>query len=197
MGGPSGFTLVEILIVLAIISIVLSMGLPAISRVTYQQLNSTSRRFVGLVRTIRNDAILLSTVHRLAVNLDEQTWWVEQQRKFELLSDSPEEAVQTARKKNQEPPPSNFIYAEKFGKKPLSLPDGVVFDGVFKQRDGVQREGVAYVHFFPNGYAEPATIFLNRAGRGSTPGYAIELQPPLGKVAIYRESIEAVAGNRK
>lgn len=173
------------------------MGLPAISRVTYQQLNSTSRRFVGLVRTVRNDAILLSTVHRLAINMDDQSWWVETQRKFELLSDSPVEAVKASKNsKKKEPPPSNFEIAEKFGKKPRTLPDGVIFDGVVKQRDGAQRQGVAYIHFFPNGYTEPATIYLNRASKGST-GYALELKPPLGKVAIFRESIEAALGNKR
>src|SRR5580700_4277313 len=63
-----GFTLIEILIVLGIISMVMAMGLPAIERVTYQRVNSTTRKFIGLVRTIRNDSILLNLVQRLAID---------------------------------------------------------------------------------------------------------------------------------
>jgi len=56
---------------MAIIAMVMSVGLPAIDRVTYQQVNSTTRKMVGLVRSVRNDAVLLNLVYRIAFKIDE------------------------------------------------------------------------------------------------------------------------------
>ncbi|MCB0405716.1 MAG: prepilin-type N-terminal cleavage/methylation domain-containing protein [Bdellovibrionales bacterium] len=182
----AGFTLVEILIVIAIIAFILSLGLPAIERVTSYKLNSTARRFVGLLKTVRNDAILLSTIHRLAVNLEDNTYWVEAQKKKALLDQVPEE------ENSKEPRPSNFALADKYASDPIPLPDGVVFDGLFKETEGLRRNGLAYIHFFPNGYAEPSILFLNRASRADN-AYALEIVPPLGKVEIFRADVEEYA----
>ncbi|MCB0417209.1 MAG: prepilin-type N-terminal cleavage/methylation domain-containing protein [Bdellovibrionaceae bacterium] len=182
----AGFTLVEILIVIAIIAFILSLGLPAIERVTSYKLNSTTRRFVGLLKTVRNDAILLSTIHRLAVNLDENTYWVEAQKKKALLQEIPEDDDP------KNPQPSNFAIADKYTSDPKPLPDGLVFDGVFKETEGLRRNGLAYIHFFPNGYAEPSILFINRASRADN-AYALEIVPPLGKVEIFRANVEEYA----
>lgn len=183
--STSGFTLVEILIVIAIIAFILSLGLPAIERVTSYKLNSTTRRFVGLLKTVRNDSILLSTIHRLAVNLEDNTYWVEAQKKKALLLTAPDEESEKAAA-------TNFAPAEKFSSDPIPLPDGLVFDGVFKETEGLRRTGLAYIHFFPNGYAEPSILFLNRASRADN-AYALEIVPPLGKVEIFREDVENFA----
>ncbi|MEZ4752160.1 MAG: prepilin-type N-terminal cleavage/methylation domain-containing protein [Bdellovibrionota bacterium] len=184
--SEAGFTLVEILIVIAIIAFILSLGLPAIERVTSYKLNSTTRRFVGLLKTVRNDAILLSNIHRLAVNLEDNTYWVEVQKKKALLDQLPVE------EDPKNPQPSNFALADKYASDPIPLPDGVVFDGVFKEAEGLRRNGLAYIHFFPNGYAEPSILFLNRASRADN-AYGLEIVPPLGKVEIFRADVEEYA----
>lgn len=182
--GVGGFTLIEILIVIAIISLVMSMGLPAISRVTYTRLNSTTRKFVGLVRTIRNDAILLNSVHRLAIDFERAQYWVEMQREFKLLSAEPPPPP----KKGEEPPPSNFVLNDKFGKKPTPMPAGIVVEGVLKEREGLVQEGIAYIHFFPNGFNDQAVIYLNKEG-ASADGYSLLVRPTSGRVEIFPERI--------
>lgn len=181
-----GFTLLEILIVLTIVSIVMAMAMPAISRVTYQRVNSTTRKFVGMTRTIRNDAILLNNIYRLVFDFENKTYWVETQRQFKLIGE--EEAEYARKKKNSkkgEAPPSNFSLAPKYSKEPIKWPGGVSIDGVMKDGVGVINKGLAYIHFFPNGFNEQAIIYINKEGE-KTGGYSLWLHSNLGKIDVVR-----------
>ena len=173
---------------------VLALGLPAIERVTYQRVNSQTRKFVGLLRTVRNDSILLNVVHRLAVNLDKNTYWVEGQREFKLLTDpgAEEEAPRkkSLKKGDDEEPPSNFQMAAKFSKEPIPLPGGVAFGGVLKEQEGLRKEGIVYVHFFPNGFAEQSILYLDKEGSDGK-GYSLVVRPTGGKVDIFNEHIQS------
>lgn len=169
----------------------MSLGLPAIERVTYMRLNSTTRKFIGLIRTIRNDAILLNSVYRLVIDFENAQYWVESQREFKLLAAEPEEPKKKGKKGSKdEPPPSNFTIAEKFGKKPTPMPDGVVIEGVLNERDGLIKQGVAYVHFFPNGFNDQAILQLNKAGAKGE-GYSLLIRPTSGRVELHRERLNA------
>ncbi len=177
------------MLVLAIIASVMALGLPAIQRVTYQRVNSTTRKFVGLIRTVRNDAILLGSMYRLVIDLDRKQYWVETQREAKLLDDV--EPDKKKKKKSGEEPPSNFLFASKYSKEPVPMPDGVVFDGVYKEREGLIKEGRAYIHFFSNGFNEPAILYLKRDGN-KTVSYSLVVRPTSGKVDIFPETIPSL-----
>ncbi len=181
-----GFTLLEILLVMAIIAMVLALGLPAIQRVTYQRINSTTRKFVGLVRTVRTDAVLLNNIYRLAVDFDRKAYWIESQREAKLIEENPKPKKKP--KKGEEEPPSNFMLAAKYGKEPTPWPDGVAFDGVYKEKEGLIQEGIAYVHFFPSGFNEQAILYLKREGT-ETISYSLVIRPTSGKVDILPEKV--------
>ena len=188
--SAAGFTLLEILIVLAIIAMVMSLGLPAIERVTYQRVNSTTRKFVGVIRTVRNDALLLGTIYRLGFNLDKNQWWVESQKQLQLLeseSDKPRK-----KKKPDEAEPSNsggFAFAEKFSKGPTDLPGGVAFGGVLKEGEKITTQGTAYIYFFPNGYNEQAAIYMKKDG-AKEDAYSLIVRPAAGKVEIIGSHVD-------
>lgn len=177
-----GFTLIEILIVLTIIGMVLALGLPAIERVTYQQLNSTARKFVGTVRTVRNDAILLGTIYRLVIDFDKNAWWVESQKNFQLLTNAPPSKKPG---KNDKPQPSNFEVVKKYSSKPVVLPSGLMFRSVLKETEGLKKEGQVYIHFFPNGFADASIIYLSKDGNAEA-GYSLVIKPTAGQVDIER-----------
>jgi general secretion pathway protein H len=180
--NKSGFTLIELLIVLGIIAMVMSLGLPAIERVTYQKLNSTTRKFVGTIRTIRNDSVLLNQVYRFAIDFEKNTWWVESQKRFELIQLNPEASK---KKKKEEKVVSNFELVGKYNKEPQKLPNGLVFQGLLKEQEGYKKEGVAYIHFFPNGFADYSIIYLAKEGNANSV-YSIIIKPVAGKVELER-----------
>jgi Tfp pilus assembly protein FimT len=170
---------------MAIIAAVMAIGLPAIQRVTYQRINSTTRKFVGLIRTVRNDAVLLNNIYRLTIDLDKKTYWIETQREQALLS---EPVAVDPKKKSVAGSSSNFNMAPKYSKKPLPMPDGVAFDGVLKEKEGLIKEGMAYVHFFPNGFNEQAVLYLKREGTDVV-SYSLVIRPTSGKVDIYPQKV--------
>ncbi len=184
--SQAAFTLVEILIVLGIISMVMSIGLPAIQRVTYQKVNSTTRKLVGVMRSIRNDAILLNTVHRIAFDMDRRLWWVEKQKSFQLLSDQDSAQPVKKQKGSKEVveigPTGNFQYAEKYNTKPQKWPDGVSIGGVLTETEGFRGEGLAYIHFFPNGFNDKAIVYITREGAKREEGYCLYLRPTGGHI---------------
>jgi len=192
--SQAGFTLIEILIVLGIISLVMSIGLPAIQRVTYQQVNSTTRKFVGTVRTIRNDAILLNTVHRLAFDLDHRSWWVERQKQLLPIGEAEAQNLpQKKKKEGEEPevgPTGNFEYAPKYSSKAIALPPGVAMAGVLKEQEGLRGEGVVYIHFFPNGFNDQAILYITRDGSTREEGYSVLVRATGGRVEIHNKLLK-------
>lgn len=184
----SGFTLIEILIVLAIIATVMAIGLPAISRITYQKINSTTRKFVGLIRTVRNDSILLTNIYRIAFDLDKNTWWVEGQRELRSLEPPPSNKI---RRNQDQPPPSNFQIVEKYSKKPVPMPEGVAFVGILKEDLALQTKGISYIHFFPNGFNEQAILYIARRGDQPGKGYSIVIRATSGRVEILPKFVQS------
>jgi hypothetical protein len=165
-----------------------SLGLPAVQAVTSQRINSTTRKLTGLIRSVRNDAILLNLIHRIVINFDEQTWWIESQKKFSLLED-PEEAQKKKKKKDEPVEDSNFTYAQKYTKEPIKVPSGVTFSGVLMEKDGLINKGIAYIHFYPNGFSEQSILFLNKDG-SETVFYSMILRPTSGRVDLIRGKAE-------
>lgn len=195
-----GFTLIEIILVLGIVSMVMALGLPAISRVTYQRINSQTRRFVGLIRTVRTDAILLNSIYRIVIDIEHNAYWVESQKEFKLLTAADEFSPaekDRKKKKKDEVAPSNFSYAEKYSSKPIPLPGGVSFDGVLKERDGMLKEGIVYLNFFPNGFNDHAILYLGKEGEVGK-GYSLLIHPTSGKVDIIPGLVKGFeqAGNQ-
>ncbi len=180
------------MIVLAIITMVMAMAIPALDRVTYQRLNSTTRTFVGLARTIRDNSILLNNIYRLSVDLDKNTYWVEEQKEFKLLTAQDNPAPKKGKTLKEEPA-SNFSLSSKFFKKPQKLPNGVIFDGVLKEREGLRKDGVVYVHFFPNGFSEQAILYLKRDGSTAS-GYSIIIYPNGGRVEVFPGVVNSFGG---
>lgn len=182
---PSGFTLIEVLLVLAIISMVMAVGLPAISRVTIFRLNSTARQFSGLIKTIRNDAILLNQAHRLVLNLDKKTYWVEAQTRGGLLN----ELEPQGKKKGKDAPPSSFSIADKYSKEARPMPAGVEMSGVYKEKEGQRTDGVVYLHFFPNGINDAAIMYLQKEASPETT-LSLLVRPTSGRVDMFREKLK-------
>jgi|GEM_PF-1077095 len=190
--NKKGFTLIEILLVLAIIVLVLSFGMPVVSRITGQNINTSARKLTALIRGVRTDAILLNSIYRLSLDLDKNTYSVESRDGAEPLS---ELALLSVKRDPKNPDAvnaaaSDFKVVDKYNKEPKNLPPGVVFNGLLKEKEGKIKEGIAYIYFFPNGLNEKAIVYLNSQS-AKEGGYSLFVHPTSGKVEFFKQKIDS------
>lgn len=69
----SGFTLIELTLVIALLGLLLGLVIPKLPAIGANQLDATARRIAGTVRHLYNEAALSGQEHRLAFNLDKNS----------------------------------------------------------------------------------------------------------------------------
>ena len=74
--GNSGFTLLEIALVLLIMAVVLALALPRLRDPGRAELEAQSHHLVLTFRLLRSEAALNGTAYRLNYDLDQQRYWV-------------------------------------------------------------------------------------------------------------------------
>jgi len=66
----SGFTLIELTLVIALLGLLLGLVIPKLPAIGENRLEATARRIAGMVRYLYNEAALSGLEHRLAFDLD-------------------------------------------------------------------------------------------------------------------------------
>ena len=117
--------------------------------------------------------------------MDEKKYWIEQQQQVGALLEDPLTPPPERKKlkKGEAPPPNGFALAEKYGGKKMDFPGGVKVFQVIKEQEGVRRTGLVYVHFFPNGFNEPALVTLTKASDEDA-AYTLVVRPASGNIGI-------------
>jgi len=165
--------------------------MPVVSRITGQNISTSARKFTALIRGVRSDAILLNSIYRLSIDLEKNTYLIEQKSGSGLIAESAllSQKPDPKKKMAQENPSTAFSPAEKYNKGAKALPGGAVFNGVLKEKEGLVKEGVAYIYFFPHGINERAIIYLN-ASSAKEGGYSLVIHPTAGKVDFFKQKVE-------
>jgi len=172
-GGQRGFTLIELLIAIGIVAILAAASLPALSAVTGANARAAAGELAGAARYVFETAALRHETCRLAVDLENETWWAEC-TKGRWLAERDEAAARKAEEDEallqrfpdeRDAEKRRLLARAKFGQfsdrlaKKRGLPGSAAFADVWAEH---QREptskGIAYVYFFPNGQAEAARI---------------------------------------
>ncbi len=149
-GGPAaGFTLVEILVALAIVALVVGLTMPKLTELSGVELRTAARRLAGTARYAADQAAVRKTPFRLQFDFAARAYRVE----F-LDGDT------------WRPDPTTLG-------APVRLPGQVRVALVETRRAGRQREELASVEFYPKGYAERAVVQL---AVGDTRAYTIEVR---------------------
>ncbi len=203
-----GLTLIELSVAIMIVAVLLAVALPAFNDVTNGDLKGTAVRISGAARTCFGEAAVKNVTLRVAYDLDANAYWVEAypgafqvsraERDLDEVRDEEKEKDEEEKKKKEladrwgrgdevesaGAPSPKFVPVKVAFEEPQRLPRGVKFAGVkspqFKQ---VVKDGRAYTHFFPNGWAEPTLVYLQEDGGKSM--MTLEMEPLTGRVILH------------
>lgn len=156
--SKKGFTLLELMVVIALIGVVLLLAVPATrDALTVNDLKKAARQFAGLERQLRVDAVRDQMNYVLVLNVPSAHYYV-------ITDDMTAEKVQDV---------------EKTQTRKLSG-DVTVLD-VVRNKDEKIREGKVKIHFSRSGTSPPLVIHL----AGGEDRMTLTVNPFLGVTAVY------------
>lgn len=164
LSGQAGFTLIELSIVLLLLALMFRVTIPALSGLTEANLHSTSRRIASLMRYVYSEAAFRKTYFSLILDLEKREYWVE----TPILNTFTQELEMMK------------VEDESLARH-RALDRGIRFSEVKIGSSAAIREGRAEVHFYPGGYADPATIHLKD---DRSREFSIFLVPLSGRVLV-------------
>lgn len=175
-----GFTLVELMVSLAIIAVIISFGAPRIAKSFGSPLKTTTRKIVLLTKQLHHSARLKNKTYRLVLefgseeNKNPAQFYVESSSKGGLVdvkeydrygasfSKKKKSESQTGSSNDSAP---DYAIDKEFVKRPEKFPKGVSLVSV--DLENVERpvsEGTVAIHFFPQGLIQKAIIHLKSDG---------------------------------
>ncbi len=132
-----GFTLMELMVVILILSVVAVLVFPKLSNNGEADLRSSARSLAAALRYLEDTAVSTKTAYRMWINLDDSSIRVSR-----VLPDGDEQ------------PDDDVFFSDKL------LADDVVISDVITSRLGKVSAGEAQLDFTPMGLRELATIHL-------------------------------------
>jgi len=164
--STKGYTLIELVVVVALLGLFLGLAVPRLRYgLVTDDLKATTRRMVGLVGEVRNEAIREQRVYLVHLDLESNRLWIE-------YAGMGEEARALAQE------------------QALVFPRGVRFLDVWRRGEGKQAQGEITLHFSKKGYVEQTFIHL---GADDGRAFTLTLSPFLGTVKIYDKYVDVVA----
>ncbi|MCO5141528.1 MAG: prepilin-type N-terminal cleavage/methylation domain-containing protein [Oligoflexia bacterium] len=183
--SKSGFTLIETLIVIALIAILSAFAIPSLTNVFRASAESFTKRTSLLLREARDRALLTNKIIRFRVDLDNQTYWLEEapapykMKKTDRAKLSKREQEDFDKKEEQ-----TWRVVKELVKEKSPIPKGIAIKEITIPRlKEAQTEGVVDVYFFNNGSADPAIIRFEDEEKIS---YSLKLHPVTGQSSVAR-----------
>jgi len=161
----SGFTLIELMVVILIISVVAAIVLPRLPQPESTKLKSSARNLATGIRFLNDQAMTTKSQYNLTFDLTESVVKI---TRHSAAGD--------------ELPPDDAFF-----NRPL-IEDGISIEDVVSSLRGKAAEGQFVVPFGPNGNAEALMIHL----KGGAGHYTIIAYPDGGKVTVqegYQEEL--------
>ncbi len=165
--GLSGFTLVELTVVIAILSLVALLVIPRLPSTTDGDLKDSARNLAATVRYLTDLAVATKTGYRLRLNLAAGNAEITR-----ILPEGQEAAAQ-----------DSFLHRQP-------LREGIVIADITAARAGRQTTGTVTLDFSPLGVEDFVLIHL-KAERGDR-YYTVALYPGSGRVEVFEGYQEGV-----
>lgn len=197
-----GFTLVELMIVIGIISLVTAAVMPALASLTGADARKAAGELGGSLRYLFDTAALRHATCRMALDVDGRAFWAEcapgkagLARPGDEAEEEPTEEELERRFPDEEDAEQRRLLARSrfgaFSDRLLprrELPGKVAFGEVAVEgRQDPVTKGTAYVYFFPGGQAQRAFIPVED-GKNV---YTVVLEPFTGRARVVTGAVEA------
>lgn len=166
--NSSGFTLIELTMVLLIISLAIGIVVPQLMDIGEVRARGAMRRFQGTVRYLFNESIFRKKAFQLHIDLSKAEYWVEIAKTDGITSE-------------------NVVAEDTFIDKRGKFAEGIKIVDVQSPRLGKRSDGEAVIQFFPNGYVEPATIHIEDQNKKR---FTLFIQPLTGVVKVLPGYVE-------
>jgi type II secretory pathway pseudopilin PulG len=191
-----GITLIEILIVLAIMAGMMGMSLAVVGSMTNAQLRAEAMRMSGALRMVYGRAAINGLRYELQINLDENSYSVACGDGNLFVDPGTSDTAPKDEDEDEDPEADPF----NLGTSRATLEDcsEPLLDGYTLKR-GVQivrvltshhrdpvESGVATVAYFPNGFVERTLIWLEQDDAVLT----LAIDPMSGRVRVFGEDLE-------
>lgn len=178
-----GFTLIEILIVIALIGVLISISVPTLQSLGTSKLRADMVHVQGILREAFVLASLSGQNHRVVFDLNNQQYWVEVGAEQALVQQRQQKAKEKPKGgilgflngpedvQRQEKDELSLVYDEfkpvsgRLGEK-RKLSKGVEFFAVWTEHlKEKAKEGEVPIYFFSDGYAEKAYVTLGESNQ--------------------------------
>lgn len=187
-----GFTLLEILIVVTLIGILAAAVLPRFSKIMRASVQSSVRRYAALVRYTFDQAVLTGKVHRITLNMDDQSWVVEAAGTGSLPIDRARMGVLVDSMRDDDRVLNEPQFKKVGGNIVDAFPRGVSIVEVESWRLGKNHPpattGSVSVYAYPNGFIDEASVTLAEAGQEKVQRFKVTTQSLTGRVKIETET---------
>jgi general secretion pathway protein H len=162
--SQSGFTLIELILVLFIVGLLLATVFPKLSGLGRGDLNLTSRHLIRTVQLIMDRSTSTKRLYRLHYDLDHHQYWA------------------TVLQGNGE-----FVPVDPSVLTRVTLPRLVQFEDVTTLRQGKVTQGEAYTQFYPTGMVEKTLLHLTLGDKETV---TLMVQPLTGRVKVMEGYVE-------
>jgi prepilin-type N-terminal cleavage/methylation domain-containing protein len=160
--SQTGFTLIELMLVIMVVGVILFLAVPATRDVlTTDKLKKASRQLIGLERQLRVDAVRDQIDYILNIDLPSSVFWV---TTSDMTPEKQDEVKKNAR----------------------HLPEGVIITDIVGVNDKKEAEGVIKIKFGKSNTSTPAVIHLAFEENKMT----LVINPFLGITGIYDKYVD-------
>jgi prepilin-type N-terminal cleavage/methylation domain-containing protein len=168
-GARSGFTLLEIAVVIFIMGLVMTVAIPYLGGFHGAQLKSEARRLAGRARYLYDQASTQNVIYKMTFDLDHNGYYV-------------------TRLDPYGPQPKFIPYSSPWGFE-VMMPPGLRLRDVSVEGTGRAKVGSISCQFYPEGYVDATVVHLM-----TTSGEVITLSfnPLTGNVGIVRGDVPPV-----
>lgn len=160
-----GFTLLELVVVLAILSVIMMLAIPRLPSSNASDLRNSARTLAATLRYLEENSITTRIQYRMHLNIKD-----------------PEITIAKRTGDGGEAPPDDTFLNKRL------LAEGIVIEDVLTPRLGIVKEGEVLLDFGPSGMAEFISIHLRNAAGDQ---YTVTAYPGNGKVKVSEGYQEA------